>query len=233
MSEDNEMPPCSSWCITKDNEIQNAIFKELMSAGYGDAAEYISSEYVSGVIAKAQPLPDDVQALASFLMEKGICHSKGEVKRVLDGGGMSLKIGSRNEVVLDRAVLQALVAQNQVIDKPVCGEGGLLQLARTTLWIAYVWNDHNFEHCYKYAREAAEELGINNLDEVNEFISQALTPQETCKENPTQGGDVGEAISETDKYFDGLHDIENDVVEIPLEYLDKLRKAAKYTGGGE
>lgn len=49
----------------------------------------------------------------------------------------------------------------------------LLPLARRTLWIAYSWNDHNFEPPHLYAREEAESLGINSMDAGNEFLCKA------------------------------------------------------------
>lgn len=47
----------------------------------------------------------------------------------------------------------------------------LYALARNQLWIAYVWNDHNFPlNPEKYAKEAAESIGITNVDEANKLV---------------------------------------------------------------
>ena len=43
-------------------------------------------------------------------------------------------------------------------------------LAWRCLWIAYVWNDHNFLGAYKYAREEAESHGITSFDEATEWL---------------------------------------------------------------
>ena len=46
-------------------------------------------------------------------------------------------------------------------------------LARRTLWIAYVWNDHNFDDdIRKYARETAEECGIKSIEDANTFLTE-------------------------------------------------------------
>jgi predicted nicotinamide N-methyase len=47
----------------------------------------------------------------------------------------------------------------------------LQALARRTLWIAYVWNDHNFYAACVEARTEAEKHGIHNFEEANEFLS--------------------------------------------------------------
>ena len=47
----------------------------------------------------------------------------------------------------------------------------LYALARNQLWIAYVWNDHNFPlNPEKYAKEAAESMGITNVDDANKLV---------------------------------------------------------------
>lgn len=47
----------------------------------------------------------------------------------------------------------------------------LYGLARNQLWIAYVWNDHNFKETpEKYAKEAAESLSILNVEEANKLF---------------------------------------------------------------
>lgn len=47
----------------------------------------------------------------------------------------------------------------------------LYALARNQLWIAYVWNDHNFPlNPEKYAKEAAESMGITNVADANKLV---------------------------------------------------------------
>lgn len=52
--------------------------------------------------------------------------------------------------------------------------GDLYSMARNQLWIAYIWNDHNYPyHPEKYARQAAQEVDIKNLDDANDFMEKA------------------------------------------------------------
>jgi hypothetical protein len=47
------------------------------------------------------------------------------------------------------------------------------QLARRCLWLAFVWNDHNFERADVEARKEAEKHGIHSFEEANEWIAAA------------------------------------------------------------
>ena len=50
---------------------------------------------------------------------------------------------------------------------------GILEpLARRTLWIAFVWNDHNFDAAHKYALETAKKYDIHNFNEANDFLDK-------------------------------------------------------------
>jgi hypothetical protein len=49
----------------------------------------------------------------------------------------------------------------------------LVQLARRCLWLAYVWNDHNFDAAHACARKTAEDVGIESFEEANTWL-QAL-----------------------------------------------------------
>ena len=49
-------------------------------------------------------------------------------------------------------------------------ESTLIALARRCLWIAYVWNDHNFEAAHKCAKEEAEKHGITSIEDANCWI---------------------------------------------------------------
>lgn len=45
------------------------------------------------------------------------------------------------------------------------------RLARMTLWLAYCWNDHNFQkRPDQYARECAKELGIAGFEDANDWL---------------------------------------------------------------
>lgn len=47
------------------------------------------------------------------------------------------------------------------------------------LWLAFVWNDHNFEPAHTAARLTCEKHGIKSFDEGNaylESVEAALTP---------------------------------------------------------
>ena len=49
----------------------------------------------------------------------------------------------------------------------------LVKLARRCLWLAYVWNDHNFDAAHVCARKTAEDVGIESFEEANTWL-QAL-----------------------------------------------------------
>lgn len=58
------------------------------------------------------------------------------------------------------------------------------KLARRTLWLAFVWNDHNFDAAHTEALNACKALGINSFDEANEFIESMESALSTA---PTTG----------------------------------------------
>jgi len=49
----------------------------------------------------------------------------------------------------------------------------LVKLARRCLWLAYVWNDHNFDAAHVCARKTAEDVGIESFEGANTWL-QAL-----------------------------------------------------------
>lgn len=57
----------------------------------------------------------------------------------------------------------------------------LQPLARRALWMAFVWNDHNFTHPLDYAREEAKKAGLNSREDAKKFLSDvamlAAAPQ--------------------------------------------------------
>lgn len=60
-------------------------------------------------------------------------------------------------------------------------------LARKLLWIAYVWNDHNFDHPYQIARKLAQEFGIESFDQANAWLTeQAKLIDASPKGHPTR-----------------------------------------------
>jgi hypothetical protein len=58
----------------------------------------------------------------------------------------------------------------------------LHDLARRCLWIAYCWNDHNFEHPQQYARNTAKLHGISSFEDAQAWL--AAPPLPTPKEAP-------------------------------------------------
>lgn len=50
------------------------------------------------------------------------------------------------------------------------------ELARRCLWLAFCWNDHNFEAAHICARKEAEKHGIASFDEANAWLA-AAAPQ--------------------------------------------------------
>lgn len=46
-------------------------------------------------------------------------------------------------------------------------------LARGLLWLAFVWNDHNFEAAHKEARRIAERAGIRSFEDANAWLEAA------------------------------------------------------------
>ena len=46
----------------------------------------------------------------------------------------------------------------------------LRKLAYRTIWIAYVWNDHNFDAAHLEARRTCERIGLKSFDEAGAFL---------------------------------------------------------------
>lgn len=77
-------------------------------------------------------------------------------------------------------------------------------MARKLLWIAYVWNDHNFDHPHKIARKLAQEFGIGSFDQANGWLdAQALLIDASPKGGePVVTLTIGDAGEEgTQAYF--------------------------------
>lgn len=80
-----------------------------------------------------------------------------------------------------RARILSIAAPSSTEDSaqaaPVLDESVLLKLARRTLWIAYVWNDHNFEAAHEVARETCEAVGIKSFDDANRYLESLPAAQ--------------------------------------------------------
>jgi hypothetical protein len=51
----------------------------------------------------------------------------------------------------------------------------MVRLARRCLWIAYGWNDHNFEYAaHKYAQIEAEKCGITSFEQADEWLEKTI-----------------------------------------------------------
>jgi hypothetical protein len=84
-------------------------------------------------------------------------------KTCLDCGRSSEELGRATKPL---QAIRTRLAQPEPEPDPVA----LYKLARRCLWIAYVWNDHNFDYAHKYARETAEECGVNSFDDANDWL---------------------------------------------------------------
>lgn len=87
-------------------------------------------------------------------------------------------------------------------------------LARKLLWIAYVWNDHNFDHPYQIARKLAQEFGIESVDQANAWLDEQAKLIDACPKSgsePVATLTIGEIGGEgaTQAYFlDRIRDTE-------------------------
>ena len=176
MSEDNEMP-CEVW-LAADGVVEGK--PEIAVYGWNKEFGEAETRYI-----KAQPLPDDVQ---------GALDEVNKAIETLEGDG-------DENLVLDHLydARAALVAQNQVVEKPVCGEG--FKVRHTILGESALLLEAAIGHIENMEDKKCEGVVYNDkktsLEFCNEvqrillnFIDNATTAQETCKENPTQGGGV-------------------------------------------
>lgn len=67
--------------------------------------------------------------------------------------------------------IEALTAPRAAADTEREAFEQMLELARRTLWLAYVWNDHNFEAAHIEARKTARQNGIDNLEQANKWLA--------------------------------------------------------------
>ena len=248
MSEDNEMPPCSSWCIndgTSNAECKACheraitplgmlknIEKRYNSDNANDCPEWVS-RYAKDMIEKAQPagevhhfaekciepLPDDVQGaldncnriIQFHKDERGCSPTAPHLMKFIEKWVEEIRT--------------ALVAQNQVIDKPVCGEcprcnypepmkcekhicvpyepeqaivnmGNLHPDTRRSIMDFSALPDEVYIQVETLS-DNEREFSLSPVPSPPETVTgniveqrYVLPPaQETCKENPTQGGD--------------------------------------------
>lgn len=54
-------------------------------------------------------------------------------------------------------------------------------LTRRCLWIAYAWNDHNFEAAHLFAKREAEAHGIKSFEDANAFLAQMQAAPPECQ----------------------------------------------------
>jgi hypothetical protein len=78
-------------------------------------------------------------------------------------------IGMVQRLQTDRASRPVFFAPHA----PKITNEALVKLARRCLWLAYVWNDHNFDAAHVCARKTAEDVGIESFEEANTWL-QAL-----------------------------------------------------------
>lgn len=57
------------------------------------------------------------------------------------------------------------------IHQPEASAETTLKLARRLLWIAFCWNDHNFDDAHIEARRTAEECGLKSFEQANEWLA--------------------------------------------------------------
>lgn len=67
----------------------------------------------------------------------------------------------------------------------------LVTLARRALHTAFVWNDHNFECAGKLAGKTAKSVGINSVDDANNFIDSLPVDDGSQPCNAATGCDGG------------------------------------------
>lgn len=91
------------------------------------------------------------------------------------GHALPSKDRIRAEAAVIRAA-RALVA-GQSTELPAGRVDVLESLARRLLWLAFCWNDHNFDAAHKCAREEAARHGITDLDKANDWLSGRDLPE--------------------------------------------------------
>jgi len=102
--------------------------------------------------------------------------SKSDIKRLRDSKDSAGMIHAADVVSKPAG---NIVMGGQVIPvytappAPKITNEALVKLARRCLWLAYVWNDHNFDAAHVCARKTAEDVGIESFEEANTWL-QAL-----------------------------------------------------------
>jgi len=91
----------------------------------------------------------------------------------------------------DRAALASTPAAPGIDLHAPCTEA-VYALARKLLWIAYVWNDHNFDHPYQIARKLAQEFGIESFDQANAWLTEQA---KLIDASPKGGSDCGRVLA--------------------------------------
>jgi len=117
------------------------------SLGYAGVAEALAT------LERAQSLPADIRSF-----------SQG-ASSVMDAEDAFDKCADDLE-----EILRTPAAQGIDLHAP-CTEA-VYALARKLLWIAYVWNDHNFDAAHKVALKLAQEFGIESFDQANDWLTE-------------------------------------------------------------
>jgi type II secretory pathway component PulL len=125
----------------------------------------------------------------------GWLFDSGPVQTITDRWDVAKHVPYSATELVDRAHVTRLQAENaalqqrlNVADQQVDdlesdiakareSNGKLQSLARRTLWLAYVWNDHNFGPAHQEARTEAKKNGIESFEQANEFLESCLAQQ--------------------------------------------------------
>lgn len=98
-------------------------------------------------------------------------------------------------------------------------------LARKLLWVAYVWNDHNFDHPYKIARKLAAEFGIESFDQANAWLTEQAKLIDASPK--------GDSTDENNDLLPELRDVEDYFTSVdpnPI-HLATVRQAISFVTG--
>lgn len=77
-----------------------------------------------------------------------------------------------------RIALEHFAAIAQPVSVPESHALETYRLAARCLWIAFTWNDHNFDSAKHCARKDAEMYGIHNIEDANAWLEKAAPKRE-------------------------------------------------------
>lgn len=96
-----------------------------------------------------------------------------ELKRVLKDKAEEDETRRLNAFVRDlehEECVKIEAALREQVERLEKAQGPLLALARRCLWIAYAWNDHNFDAAHICAKRQAVAAGIASFEQANDWI---------------------------------------------------------------